>query len=97
MYAVVVHLQLRGPLAAVEQCRVERALLDPLPATPGFRSMYVVRTGEARVTVFHAWDSRADAEAASERFATWVQINLGHELAGPTERRAGDVLGARQA
>src|SRR5215831_3364446 len=97
MYGVVTHLRLRGPLAAAQACRVEGELLDPLPATPGFRGMFVIRTGEAEVTVSHVWDAQAAAEAAVERFATWVQVHLGHELAGPVERRAGRVLGARQA
>src|SRR5262245_64618762 len=97
MYAVVAHFQLVAPLADEQARRVERELLDPLPATAGFRSFYAVRTGETQISVFHVWDSRADAEAAVQRFSAWVQINLSHALAASPERRAGDVMCVRLA
>jgi heme-degrading monooxygenase HmoA len=59
--------------------RAEEGILPILESQPGFRS-YTVAVGDGEVLSMSAWDTRADAEAASEAVAVWVAENLADEL-----------------
>jgi hypothetical protein len=102
MYAVSLRLPIRGGLTGAEldalKQRSEREILGPvLDSAPGFRAYYALRASDTEVVIFHAWDRRDQAEAASARLGELSEQVLGAYLAGPPDVRAGEVLFARAA
>ncbi len=59
--------------------RAEAGILPILQASPGFAS-YTVSAGDGEILSLSAWQTRADAEAASAAVADWVSENMAGEL-----------------
>jgi heme-degrading monooxygenase HmoA len=70
--------------------RAESGLLPIFKAQPGFKAYSVLET-DGTIISFSAWDSAADAEAASSKAADWVAENTSDEMELESSR-VGEVL-----
>ena len=96
MHVIVSRIPLRRPLNPEEVARIARELPPMVAEAPGCHGFYWARSGEAEALTVSLWDSEAEADAAFARVGPWLGATLGAILAGPPERRAGEVLVAHQ-
>jgi hypothetical protein len=69
-----------------------RRVIDGLPATLGVRDCYVVETAARALVLFTAYDSEAEADAASASMRPMIAAEVGPLVAGTPSRSEGRVV-----
>jgi hypothetical protein len=94
MYAVVNHLHFKRPVAELREA-VQQSGGPLLARERGFRQLYLIQEGEDRGVIIILWDDAASAEDGARSFGPiWFAENIIPHLAGPQDRRSGEVLAA---
>jgi hypothetical protein len=60
--------------------RAEEGMLPIFEAQPGFRAYNLAISGDNTLTSMSAWDSAAEAEAASPLAAKWIAENIADDI-----------------
>jgi hypothetical protein len=97
MYAAINHLHLNRPVAELRD-GLETEAGPLLAGLPGFRAVHVVQEAEDHMAVILLWDDQKAAEHAAKTFGpTWFAQKIAPNLAGPQDRRVGEVVFSRTA
>lgn len=72
--------------------RVTEGYVPIIRSAPGFVAYYVVDLGENELMSVQVFETKAEADEAGKRVATWVPENLGDVISSPHEVVTGNVV-----
>jgi len=92
MFGVVNRLEFTDPVGA-DLTALMQGALERLRAEPGFVQGHVVRTGERELHLVLLFEDPAEAARITEEVGSpWMREHVVTLLAGPTDRRTGEVV-----
>jgi heme-degrading monooxygenase HmoA len=93
MYAVVNHFPLKTP---VDQALIDKLQQDLIPrgqALPGFKEFHFIRVADDHAIVVVLFETLEALEEITRQVAApWFAEHVGPYVAGPPERRVGEVV-----
>ena len=93
MYAVVNHFSFKSAIPQELIDQMQRELVPRARAFPGVRDYYFIRTATDHAVVVVLFDTpEAERDSTQQLAAPWFQQHVGPYLAGPPERRVGEVV-----
>ena len=92
MYGVATTFKFKQPLSEEQIEIIREQAIKPMIQEPGFRHYFALAGESSEVAVFHAWDSRAQAEAALAVMAPKLQPVIQDLLAGAPVRVMSEVV-----
>jgi len=94
MYAIVNKITLATPLDAAILSKIEKELFPRArEANPGFLDAHVVRISDSEVVLFALYATMEALDDVSKNVAgPWFAENVRPYLAGPVDRKVGEVI-----
>jgi hypothetical protein len=92
MHATVTHLSFQNDERVKAAAAALHRIIDRLPSTLGMRDCYVVQTAARELVLFTAYDSEAEAAAASASMRPAIATAVGPLVTGRPSRSEGPVV-----